>query len=143
MKFEYRKEPTFWDTSTPWILRPIIDVQLSYQKENLQVGAIIDSGADCSVFSAVAARALGIDLQQGEHRQFFGVSEVPIDVYFHPIQFSIAGHKKAVEMEVGFTESSRVVGILGQRDFFEQYKVTFERYRECIEITPAKRNEVS
>jgi hypothetical protein len=40
-------------------------------------------------------------------------------------------------MKFGFTDSTSIPALLGQADSFKQYKITFERYKEQIEIKPA------
>jgi len=44
-----------------------------------------------------------------------------------------------IKIEAGFTDSPGVHAILGQADFFQHFKITFERYKERMEITSPRR----
>ena len=78
---------------------------------------------------------MGIKLKDGLEKEFFGISENSIKVYFHKIQMQILGFDKPFEALVGFTKSEGVAALLGQSDVFQKYKITLERKKETIEIT--------
>jgi hypothetical protein len=139
MKLAYQKQADFNEPPSKWKSRPVIWVQLFHENRGVAALALIDSGADCSVFHTSLAQALGIDYTKGRRTDGVGVSTTPIDLYFHPVQVKVRGDDTVIDMEAAFTESERVGAILGQRDFFEHYKITFERYKERIELTPAKK----
>jgi hypothetical protein len=106
----------------------LIKVRLSYKDKIIQLDALIDSGADVSLFHASAAKALGIDLASGIKQEYFGVSGHKIEAYFHTVKFQIVGAPDVMELAVGFTESEGVSALLGQADIFQAYKISFERY---------------
>jgi hypothetical protein len=60
MKFDYLKQPNFNDPQKPWISRPMIPVRLFHQGKHVDVYALVDSGADTSLFHASLATTLGI-----------------------------------------------------------------------------------
>ncbi len=134
MKFSYRKVPSSNNPNDPWIPRPIIRIELFYGNKRQKVDALLDSGADASLFHSSIAELLGIKLEDGLAKEFFGISEKSIKVYFHKIQMQIPGLDKPFDALVGFTKSNGVSALLGQADFFEKYKITFERKKETIEI---------
>jgi len=136
MKFDYLKQPNFLNPQKPWISRPFIPVRLSYKDKHLDVYALIDSGADVSIFHSSIAKELGIDFILGRKEKFFGISGEAIDVYFHKLRLQIIGSPESIELEVGFTDSKGVSAILGQAGFFENYHIKFERDKERIEIMP-------
>jgi len=138
MIFDYVKQPSQIHPSHPWIPRPIIPVRLFHKAVDLDVYALIDSGADASLFDAQVAQDLLIDLEAGRKQTLYGVSGHPIEVYFHKIKLQIIGSKESIELEVGFTDATAYTALLGQVDFFMHYQITFERAKERIKITPAK-----
>jgi hypothetical protein len=138
MKFEYLKQPNFANPSATWISRPMLNVKLSQGNESANILALVDSGADCSLFHSSVAEILGINVQDGRHQQFFGISATPLDVYFHTINLQISGDTHVVPMEVGFADLNAVGGLLGQRDFFQNFKIAFERHKDRFEISPVK-----
>lgn len=140
MKFDYIKQASSIDPARPWIPRPIIPIRLANKAMDIDLYALIDSGADASIFHADIAKDLLIDLESGRKQELFGVSGHPIVVYFHKVKLQIIGSKDSITIEAGFTNSTSIPALLGQADFFKQYKISFERYKEQIEIKPAPTN---
>lgn len=58
---------------TPKIVRPIIPIILKSQTKLMLYSALVDSGADYSIFSLDIADALGIKLQLKDKVKFIGV----------------------------------------------------------------------
>jgi len=137
MKFPYLKQPTA-DPSAPWISRPVIPVRLFYRGTPFDVYALLDSGADVTLFHSSVARALGIDLATGRQVAFRGIAGDAVAGYFHTIQLQLIGSPEVIELEAGFTDAPGVRAILGQTGFFEHYRITFDRSKELIEIRPKK-----
>jgi hypothetical protein len=138
MQFPYKKVPSTDKPQAPWVPMPIIKIRLSNNERRIQLEALIDSGANVSLFHASVATALGIDLKTGLKSEFFGVSGHGIDVYFHEVDLQVVGSPTAIKLAVGFTESPGVGALLGQADFFQHHQIKFERYKERIEINPMK-----
>ena len=138
MKFPYFKQPSQLDPTRPWISRPVIPVRLWHKAVALDVYALVDSGADISLFSAAAARELLLDLESGEHQEFVGISGHAIDVYYHTINVQLIGSPERHNVTVGFSAGASQ-SVLGQADFFMHYAVKFERYKERIDINPARK----
>jgi len=138
MKFDYRKVPGKTPTA-PWISRPIIPIRLSAGRRTVGLDALIDSGADSSVFHAQVAEVLGIDMKQGLQQTFFGATGEAASAYFHEVQLQVVGLADPIKILAGFTDSPGVGALLGQADFFQRFQVKFERYKDQIEIKPAKR----
>lgn len=139
MKFNYQKVPSSTDPAGSWVLLPLIKVRLSNNEKQIQINALIDSGADASLFHASIARALDIDLKTGIRKEFFGISGHSIEVYVHPVNLQIVGSSEILKVNVGFTDSEGVGALLGEADFFENHQIKFERYKENLEINPAKK----
>jgi hypothetical protein len=138
MQFEYKKVPSSPDPQDPWIILPMLKIRLSHDTKTVQLDALVDSGATVSLFNRVVAEKLGIDYQSGLKQQYFGISGHDVDTYFHKVKLQIVGADESLNIAVGFTDSLGVGALLGQADFFQAYKITFERYKERMEIKPAK-----
>jgi hypothetical protein len=101
---------------------------------HIETYALVDSGADRSVFHFRFANELLIDLESGSKEFYFGVGAQPIAVYHHKVNIQLIGSHQSIDVEVGFTDAPGVDAILGQAGFFEQHQIKFERYNETIEI---------
>ena len=139
MQLDYQKVPNPESPSAPWILLPLIKIRLSHNNNVVQLNALIDSGAQASVFHAVVAEKLGIDMKAGLKHEFFGISGHTIDAYFHTVRLQLVGSSDSLELAVAFTDSPGVGALLGQADFFQHHQIKFERYKERIEIKQAKK----
>jgi hypothetical protein len=136
MKFPYLRQPSSLNPSLPYIARPLIPIRLSLKAMHLETYALLDSGADRSVFNSRFANELLIDLEYGKKELYFGIGAQPVAVYHHKINIQLIGSQDSIEVEVGFTEAPGVDAILGQADFFEHHQIKFERSKESMEIKP-------
>jgi hypothetical protein len=139
MQFDYKKVSIPENPNAPWFPLPLIKVRLSYKDKIIQLDALIDSGADVSLFHASATKALDINLKSGIKQEYFGVSGHKIEAYFYTAKFQIVGAPDPMDLAIGFTESEGVSALLGQADFFQAHKISFERYKEQLEISPASK----
>lgn len=137
MWLEYKKVSVVDAPQAAWIPVPLIKVRLAYHDKIIQFDALLDSGADVSLFHASAAKALGIKLKDGLKQEYFGISGHKIQAYFHKVKLQLVDSPDSLELAVGFTESDGVGALLGQADFFQAHKITFERHKGRIEINPA------
>jgi hypothetical protein len=136
MKLDYFKEPS-GDPKRPWFKRPLIPVRLRAGDRTATIMALIDSGADISLFSSSLADVLGLDLQSGRAEQIQGISGQPVSAYFHTVTLEIVGSPDSFTADVAFSEQLAGTALLGQADFFEQFQIKFERYLERIELKRA------
>jgi predicted aspartyl protease len=133
MQFPYQRVPSA-DPNASWVLMPLLKVRLSYNGKNININALVDSGAASSLFHSSIATALGLDLTSGIKQEFFGISGHSVEAYFHLVKFQIIGSAVEQEIAIGFTDSDGVGALLGQSDFFQRHQVKFERYKEQMEI---------
>jgi hypothetical protein len=100
--------------------------------------AVIDSGADRSTFPPDWARGLGIELEEGCCEKETAVTaggETELWVYKPGVKALIDGleHHLKATFCVGLE-----VALLGRKDFFADYKVTFDERLECFTLEPYK-----
>jgi len=138
MQFPYKKVPSSNNPQDPWIPLPLITIRLSHNGRLVQLDALIDSGATASLFHSVVADKLGVDLRSGLKHEFVGISGHSVEAYLHEVELQILGMPNSLKVAAAFTESPGVGALLGQADFFQHYQIKFERYKERMEINPAK-----
>ncbi len=138
MKFKYKSFPittpsvAFPDRKA--ILRPIIPVELFHNNKNVRTLALIDSGADFCIFNREIEELLGLDKEGGNCESFGGITGEKALAFFHKLQISVGGIK--FDTYCGFSDGINKFGhgILGQRGFFDLYKVAFNHQKGEIEI---------
>jgi hypothetical protein len=135
MKFRYQKQVDYLHPQLPWKSRPMIKVRLAFGDRHQAVFALIDSGADVSLFHISLAKTLGItDFEQDGWAA--GISGEKVPIYYQTLKLQLAGSDEAISIRAGFVNLPGVSALLGQSGFFEHFKICFERAKEEIEIRP-------
>jgi len=116
------------------ISRPIIPVRLLYKKIFVILEAIIDSGADWCIFDAGLLDILKLPL--GSQTKFFGAGKEPLRGFKSKVNLTIAGEDFKTEVLFSPDLGRHSYGILGQKGFFDNFKVCFDKSRNQIEINP-------
>lgn len=133
MKFEYltRLGPHGWE------YEPKIEVVFINPKngKSVEVLCLIDSGAGATILNAEFAEVLGIDLTSGKPHPYMGISE-KAPAYDHPVEMRLKQDTHTYRIICSFMPGLTTTGLLGQRGFFEHYKVTFELSKKRFEIVP-------
>lgn len=138
-KFPYRKFPSNPNEAFPDhknALRPVIPIKLSHKDKSASYLVLIDSGADFCIFHADLGKAIGIEIEKGKKLEYFGIEGNKQFAYFHDINIEIQGWIKfsaCVGFSYDFTKNMPY-GILGQKGFFNLFKVIFDYTGEDIEI---------
>jgi len=100
---------------------------------------LIDSGADYSVFDAEIGGLLDLELQGSEDaKDFRGIGGGQVTGYRHEVGMIIGGHK--FQLPVYFAEDlgRDSYGVLGQRGFFEFFRVRFIYSKQALELKPRR-----
>jgi hypothetical protein len=116
---------------------PALDVTLitTTGKELPVTSALVDSGADCSMFPIEWAPRLEIDLESDDCREDeCGTAGGPITNYIYKpgISALIEGH----EHKLAATFSEHLPVVLLGRDFFMYHKITFDERAKSITLEP-------
>lgn len=118
--------------------RPIVPVEITYNKKSVSYLALIDSGADFNIFHKDIADILKIDLTKLKKVPFGGISSKGgrCEGSFVEVQLKIG--KWTTKSMVMFSEdiSDDGYGILGQQDFFTKNKITFNYKNSEITVLP-------
>ncbi len=137
MKFSYRKlslprRSDYFGTS---ILKPIIPVKVIVGGKTVNYSALIDSGADFCIFDAEIGEYLGLDVKNGRREEFGGIQARGGAVAFlHDIVLEIGGFKYKTAIGFSYDIAKRGLGVLGQKGFFEYFKVIFDYVGEEVEL---------
>jgi len=141
MKFNYLKLPRTQDSEFfgSSILRPIIPIEIGYEGKPLRSLALVDSGADFCIFDAELGEALGIDVKSGQIEKFGGIQSAdPGKAYIHSVVLTIGGWTYTTKVSFSYDIASHGCGILGQKGFFDIFKVKFDLPKEEIELVEFK-----
>ncbi len=117
--------------------RPLVEVEIIGPKGKLKELALLDSGADRSLFHREIADYLGIDLTNAERRRTIGITG-DTEALYTDVDIVLAGTSKKIRMPVGFTDIPYVSALLGQEGFFDAHRITFERYQSVFTISPIR-----
>jgi|ERR1700752_2089614 len=115
---------------------PAIPISLTCNKRYQDIYALIDSGAEVSVFNAAIARTLNIDIERGKYLSLKGFIGADVDSYLHQINVSIQGLGSADFLFAVTNTKEPQMPILGQRGFFDRFQIRFERYKDLMELYP-------
>jgi len=129
IKFKYatRKDRKF----------PIIPITLIKENVEIDTDALIDSGANISVFREEIAECLEVTIEDGEEILLQGLGGRIVG-YIHELRIKLDDEE--FPCKVVFSKELTVgLNILGREGFFEYFQVTFnERAKEVIlEKNPA------
>ena len=129
MKFHYKK---FSDQ----FVRPIIPVDFSFAEVTLRYEVLVDSGADYSILPADIGEALGLEVETGREEYVGGITGGGLPFFLHSVTLGMGDWK--YEVDVGFMPDMPRLGygVVGQRGFFELFRVTFDQRKAEIRLEP-------
>jgi hypothetical protein len=133
-RFRYVRIPATASEAFPdaaFYLRPLIPVTLTAGRKSARLLALIDSGADNTLFSLQVAAMLGLNLRKAPADSFCGTSGHEQVARYRrlTVRVGTVGYPTLV----GFAElPCDVAGILGQDGFFDRFTVTLDQARGLI-----------
>jgi len=136
MQFPYKKFELADGTK---LFKPIIPIGLLFNGKLIRYEALIDSGADFNIFNAEIGELLGINICTGKKMQFSGIAGKPFKVYLHNLILEVGGWQYKIMAGFSYEISPYGFGILGQRGFFDLFRVKFIFSKGIVEITPEVR----
>ena len=80
MKFPYVKTPVR-DPRKKWLSRPLIPIVLFGPRGSIYIDALVDSGADMSLFHSDIGKDIGIEIEKGGRQIFSGIEGGNVIVY--------------------------------------------------------------
>lgn len=109
------------------VYRPIVGVVLSTIKDSIETIGIIDSGCDYTLINAEYAEELGITPATCETAVVGGIADKGTPSFIAKIKLRIEGFEDIFEVNARFVPGMVVNVLLGEVDFFENFKVLFEK----------------
>lgn len=109
--------------------RPVLRVRLQHaehaSRQTPEFLALVDSGADVSLFHSGLARLLGIDLTACETAEVGGLGGA-VFTYTCPVRLVVEGHGFGAVLH--FRDAvDPALAILGRRDVFDEFKIGFDQ----------------
>jgi len=120
------------------LLKPIIPIGLLFNGKSVKYETLIDSGADFNIFNAEIGELLGIDIRSGKKVKFSGIAGEPFEVFLHNLTLEIGGWQYKIVAGFSYEISPYGFGILGQKGFFDLFRIKFIFSKGIVEITPEK-----
>jgi len=102
-----------------WIKRPMVEIEIFGPQGSKKFMALVDSGADYSLFNIQVAQLLGFDLSKAKPRSFIGIIGNISAHMLDNIEIKVEGVEKSAKIPVSFVESETVGLILGEEGFFD------------------------
>ena len=115
------------------IFKPEIKIAVRYGDVKRKLYALVDSGADSCLFPRDVADILGIDVRNGHKIFYTGIGGSQTLFYFHEVEIFVGKYK--FKTMAGFANAGiGTSALLGQRGFFENFRVSFDNKNRFIEI---------
>lgn len=112
---------------------PYIEFKVVQGDFRLSTHGHIDSGADVTVINAEIADALDINLDGLPTRRLVGVTGEGV-AYCTKVVLEIEGHEP-FECSVAFVWGLTVPALLGHKDFFDLFDISFKKREGFVELT--------
>jgi len=127
------------DNTVRWIKRPVVQIEVFGPAGKRTFEALIDSGADVSLFNIQVAELLGFDLSRAKARNFVGISGGVEAFTLEEVGIQVEGIDSSIVIPVSFVRSPSVSLLLGQEGFFDAFRIKFEKDHDTFEITPVEK----
>jgi predicted aspartyl protease len=143
MKFAYREYVSIFPGTNDYrlILRPVITIRVVGPKSDARWDALVDSGADETLFPVSLAEALGIELNQQLTSEAAGISGDRLKIHYGDVELRIESGQEFVAWKtaVGFVDfgsASDEVIILGHGGCLDYFTATFDGEKAELELVP-------
>lgn len=96
--------------------------------EELQVVALIDSGATVSAIPKNVAPLLGIDYKKGKQLRIYGIGNKRVTAWQHDVSIKLGGN--IITLPVAFLDDTSLPRILGRAGLFEKFSIIFKEDKQ-------------
>lgn len=143
MKFPYREYVSVFPGSTDFrlILRPVITIRVVDPKADARWDALVDSGADETLFPLALAEVLGVELDEELISEAAGISGDRLKIQYGDVELRVDSDTEIIEWKttVGFVDfgsASDEVVILGHGGCLDFFTAIFDGESAELELTP-------
>ena len=112
----------------------MVNIELFNGNKNSPQLSLIDSGCDMSMLHADVATALGIDWSSLETTKVGGIGG-SVDGYRSNIELKVQHFDEIINIPIIIVPNFLVNVLLGQYDFFNYYRVKFEKDHDTFELS--------
>lgn len=137
MKYDYLSAIPA-DFTKKFIKRPLVEIEIFGPTRSHKELALVDSGADRSLFNIEVAKLLEIDLKKAHQDIVTGIYGSG-KVLVTEIEIKIKHLEGKIKIPVSFIDSPCVGVLLGQEGFFDTHRIKFEKDHDTFEIVPIKK----
>lgn len=121
------------------ILKPIIPIKIKANGKEVRYAALIDSGADFSIFDAEIGEVLNFNARRGKKIPFGGIQDRGgAEAFLHEVIVNVGGWDYKTSVGFSYDIAKHGYGILGQKGFFDIFVVKFDFLKEEIELKERK-----
>lgn len=126
--FKYRKETSRVGLT---VKRPVALVEF-LSRDNLWIPQelYIDSGADITLLPYSVGDLLGFQMKPGEKTEEIGGIAGKIPIIFRQAKIKIDTH--TLEIKVAWSLFEEVPSLLGRKDIFDSFEITFKQNQDLI-----------
>lgn len=110
--------------------RPYAEVWLKIRGRKIPFDFLVDSGADRTIINHPLGLALGFEISSGERPVLLGGVGGVTNGYLRNLVLWIG--EVQISTEVIWVQSARVPLLLGQRDIFDRFDITFSKMEGTI-----------
>lgn len=128
IEFRYQEE---YSDKFGKILRPLALVTLSAHRRALQAAMYIDSGADLTMIPLRAGKDLGFEIDRRKVFKMGGIAG-SLSCLLEKVEVAIGPKKLAAD--VAWALSDAAPFLLGRKDVFKFFRITFDEAKEKIEF---------
>jgi hypothetical protein len=138
VKYKYTVVSGAQTVAGKFVKRPVVEIEISHNKQARKFLAVIDSGADNILMPSYIADVLGIDRQGCPRYSVMGISMEPIEGFIAELDFRVRNQTEEFTAPVVFIERNIPI-LLGQEGFFDTYRIRFEKDHDLFEIVATRR----
>lgn len=143
MRFAYREYISAFQGASDYrlIVRPVITIRVIGPKADARWDALVDSGADETLFPLSLAELLGVRLDQEMTSEAAGISGERLKIQYGDVELRIESDQRVVAWKttVGFVDfgsASDEVIILGRGGCLDFFTATFDGENAQLELVP-------
>jgi hypothetical protein len=115
---------------------PVVAVKVTNRKGPVELPtfAVVDSGADCSAIPTKVAEELGVSIERDCSKKtgMSAAGDSPQYIYSPGFEAEVLGRR--FELEAVFMDTP--VMLLGQGDFFSQFRASFDWQAQTFTLEP-------
>jgi len=110
-----------------WIYRPLINIEISARigDMNVPLKGLIDSGTDGTLIDASVADKLHIDSSTCKKVKLGGIGST--EGFLSNVELTVPDFSMRMDVPVVFAHKLPMEALLGQRHFFQRFKIRFEK----------------